>query len=259
MEQQSLSRQAYEYLREKFHGNLPHVNTIGHWHLNANFGERSGISKAALLKLEEFASELRSKGMVLYASLCFDEISMRKHLQWRDSDKRFLGFVDIGKRPEHNDWPISTQVLVFLLNGVNLEFSIPVAYYFITSLNAEEKKTVLLDVIKAITNTGVKIVNLTFDGLSSNFGMCQKLGASFNLANPKTYFLNPSDASKIFIMLDACHMLKLLRNCIATFDLRDGDGRLISWKFFKSLEKFRKDHNLVTHKMNKKHIEWTKN
>lgn len=108
-------------------------------------------------------------------------------------------------------------------------------------------------------NTGVKLINLTFDGLTSNFGMCQQLGASFDLANPKTYFINPTNASKIFIMLDACHMLKLFRNCIGTFDLRDGEGRIISWKFFESLETFRKKHDLVTHKMTKKHIEWEKN
>lgn len=256
---QSFSRRAYEYLRKRFYGNLPHVNTIGHWHANANFAEKSGITKAAMLQLKDISSKFKSQDKVLYASLCFDEISMRKHLQWRDSDKRFLGFIDIGKRPEHEDWPLSTQVLVFLLNGVNMEFSIPVAYYFITNLNAEEKKTVLLEVIEAITNAGVKVINITFDGLSSNFGMCQQLGASFDLTNPKTYFINPSDRSKIFIMLDACHMLKLLRNCIGTFNLHDSNGRLISRKFFILLEKYRKKHDLVTHKMTKRHIEWEKN
>lgn len=99
--------------------------------MQMRFGERSGITKAALLQLNEISSDFRSQGKVLTASLCFDEMSMRKHLQWRDSDKRFVGFIDTGKRPEHEDWPVSTQVLVFLLNGVNLEFSIPVAYYFI--------------------------------------------------------------------------------------------------------------------------------
>lgn len=256
---QSYSTRAYSYLRRKFHDNLPHVNTIGHWHTNTSFGEESGITKAAMMQLKDISSEFESQSKVLIASLCFDEMSMRKHLQWRDSDKRFVGFIDAGRRPEHEDWPISTQVLVFLLNGVNLEFSIPVAYYFITNLNAEEKKTVLLGVIKAITNAGVKLVNLTFDGLSSNFGMCQQLGASLSLPNPETYFTNPFDESKIFIMLDACHMLKLLRNCIGTFDLRDGEGRIISWKYFESLEKFRKNHDLVTHKMTKKHNEWDKN
>lgn len=256
---QSYSTRAYEYLRQRFHNNLPHANTIGHWHANSSFCERSGITKTAILQLKEMSSELKSQGKELIASLCFDETSMQKHLQWRDSDKRFLGFIDIGKRPEHVDWPISTQVLVFLLNGINFEFSIPVAYYFITSLNAKEKKTVLLEVIENITNAGVKLVNITFDGLITNFGMCQQLGASFNLSNPKTYFINPTDGSNIFIMLDACHMLKLLRNCIGTYDLHDGEGRIISWKFFKSLEVYRKKHDLVTHKMTKKHIEWEKN
>lgn len=32
---QSYSTRAYGYLRRRFHDNLPHVNTIGHWHANA--------------------------------------------------------------------------------------------------------------------------------------------------------------------------------------------------------------------------------
>lgn len=41
---------------------------------------------------------------------------------------------------------------------------------------------------------------------------------------------------KIHIILDACHMLKLLRNCIGNEKvLHDGDGNEINW-YFEHLE-----------------------
>lgn len=137
---QSYSSRAYEYVRQKFHGNFPHRKTIAKWHANVNFGQRSGITKDSLIRLREKASQMRDSGKSLLASLCFDEIAIRKHIQWRDADKRFLGFIDVGKRDQNGFWPIANHALVFLLTGVNEEFSIPVAYYFITALDAHEKK-----------------------------------------------------------------------------------------------------------------------
>ena len=56
--------------------------------------------------------------------------------------------------------------------------------------------------------------------LHANFNMLTELGACLTPPDLKAYFLNPLDPSKkIYIMLDVCHMLKLVRNTL-------GDGSI---------------------------------
>lgn len=55
-------------------------------------------------------------------------------------------------------------------------------------------------------------------------------------------------------------MIKLVRKWLATEKtLIDDKGRNIEWKYFESLEKYRVNRNVVTHKLTKKHILWEKN
>jgi len=59
-------------------------------------------------------------------------------------------------------------------------------------------------------------VSVTFDGCSANFAMARELGASIDLNDMKPTFVHPVDPSKqVCLILDACHMLKLMRNTLA--------------------------------------------
>lgn len=226
---------------------------------NASVGSKSGITEEAINHLSNIANEMKNKGEHLLLSLVFDEMAIRKHVQWSDSQKKFLGFTDTGKKTDAGEWPVAKQSLVFLVNGLNYNFSLPCAYYFINSLDAFEKRDLLIKIITSITAAGARIVNITFDGLASNLKTCKLLGASFKVGALKNYFYNSVDQTKIYIMLDACHMLKLIRNCIAGKNLYDDENQVISWRFFDTLEKFRVSKNFVTHKITKKHIMWEKN
>lgn len=52
----------------------------------------------------------------------------------------------------------------------------------------------------------LKIIALTFDALLSNLSAVRELGYDLSL-NP--YILNPVDSSKIVVILDDCHIIKL--------------------------------------------------
>lgn len=238
---------------------MPHTSTIRKWYANASVGNTSGITEEAMNHLSNIANEMKSKGKQLLLSLVWDEMSHRKHIQWSDSQKKFLGFADTGKKTEAEERPVAKQALVFMVNGLNYSFSLPCAYYFINRLDAFDKRDLLIKIVTAITATGARTVNVTFDGLASNLKMCRLLGASFKTDDLRNYFYSPVDQTKIYIMLDACHMLKLMRNCIGEKNVYDDKNRVISWRFFEELEKFRISKKFVTHKITKKHIMWNKN
>lgn len=157
---QYYSTRAYNYVRDKFDKNLPHVSTLRKWYMNSSASGEPGFCKQSLLKLTQLANEQKASGTELVCSLVFDEMSIRKHLQWSDCQKKFLGHINYGFRPDGAEVPIANNAIVFMLNGVNADFTFPVAHYFIQSLLAEEKARLLQDVIKTINACGVRVLNI---------------------------------------------------------------------------------------------------
>lgn len=109
------------------------------------------------------ASNFRSNGKQFLCSLALDEISIRRHVQWCDSSKKFLGPITYGRSDKNGEIPVARNVLVFMITSINVKFSIPIAYYFIKLLDSLEKSILLKDVISVLTNFGIKVVNVTFD------------------------------------------------------------------------------------------------
>lgn len=129
-----------------------------------------GISTGALNILKGRVAQLAKAGIKLICSLTFDEVAIRKHVQWCNENKEFLGYVtytkidkdkqndgashtkDKGVSDKKNDGlPIVNQALVFMVNGVKDFLQLPVAYYFIQSVAAIDKIHFLTLVLKKIT------------------------------------------------------------------------------------------------------------
>lgn len=68
--------------------------------------------------------------------------------------------------------------------------------------------------------------------------MAKILGGKFEPNNMKTTFEHPVTKQPIAIFLDACHMMKLVRNCLQSCkNLVDGNGKCISWEYFEHLNR----------------------
>ena len=106
---------------------------------------------------------------------------------------------------------------------------------------------------------GAKVVSLTCDGPSCHFSMLSELGASLSITNIIPYFPHPTKSNEdIQVILDICHMLKLVRNTLNQMgSLTDKNGKKISWNYIVQLQKLQeiKGLNLAT-KLKKPHINW---
>lgn len=184
--------------------------------MNSSSNGEPGFCKESFDTLKELAGKYKSEGKQLFGSLVFDEMSIRKHLQWCDSKKKYLGFINYGFRTNVEEMPLAKNALVFMLNGINANFNMPIAFYFIETLTASEKANLLTEILIALNECGIRVLTVTFDGLSTNITMCQTLGACFDMDDFKPYFLSPNgEKHKIYVILDPSHMEKLARNCIA--------------------------------------------
>lgn len=249
------SPRAYRYIRNKFANRLPAPSTIKKWFLFSVDGS-SGICNEAMSMLSDLVEEQSIKGEELLCSLSFDEMHIKSHLEWLHSRKVFSGLVTY-KETTTEDLPFAKQVIVFMITSVQLKLSLPIAHFFIDDLNATEKVNMLSKIIRCLWAIGVTILNITFDGLRSNRAMCEAFGASFDPFNIKPWI--EIDGRKMFVIFDPPHMMKLIRNKLASYGQFHRQGQLIQWKYIERLERQRINNNFVAHKITKEHIQWNKN
>ena len=86
------------------------------------------------------------------------------------------------------------------------------------------------------------------------------LGASITPDKLQPYFAHPGNSNvNVYIMLDVCHMLKLIRNTMATQVMYDGEGRPIKWSYIERLHELQQNEGLrAGNKLRSAHIAWQK-
>lgn len=89
--------------------------------------------------------------------------------------------------------------------------------------------------------------------------MARCLGADL-FPDPEQFsssFVNPANCSKnVHIILDACHMIKLIRNSLASVShLVDIEGKHMKWAYIKALEALQWEEGLrLGNRLTKVHI-----
>lgn len=231
------SPKAYDYIRSTFSLNLPSIRTIRLWY--SSIDSSPGFTEGAFDVLQQKANEFKTEGKSLTVGLIFDEMAIRKHSQFDLSNKEYLGHINAG-RPECYDVcsPLAKEALVFMVSGIGSDFKIPIGYFLSNGLCSQEKSSLLDEAILKLTKIGVGVASITSDGASTNIPAYKELGADFE--NDKPYFQNKfKKGSKIYIVLDAPHMLKLARNVLSNKQvLYDGQDRKIEWRILKDLVSF---------------------
>lgn len=224
---------AYEFVRSKFNDALPSQRTIREWYRSVD--GQPGFTGEAFSFLEKL---VQGRSETLYCALIVDDMSIRKHVELVGD--RVVGYVDFGASLDDDSLPEATNVCVYIVVGINMRLKIPVGYFLIHSLTGSERAELTKQCIERLESVKVQVVSLTFDGASSNFTMAKCLGAELK-PDPvefSTSFKNPVDESRdVHILLDPCHMIKLIRNSLATMCyITDVDGNHIKWAYIKALE-----------------------
>lgn len=253
-----LGPKSYRFVRSKFLNHLPHESTILKWYQNSDLDRSQGIGENALKILRERAEKREKDGKCpLICSLIFDEMMIKKHIEWCPSSQSYVGLTYNAADTQYDELPMAKEAIVFMISGVNEFFELPVAFYFIISLTAAERTNLVMKLITEITHCNVIISNLCFDGLTANATMCEMLGCSFK-DEIKPYFTSTINNRPIYVIFDPSHMLKLLRNTIGNRKaLFDEKGQKIDWNHFIALEKYSSENNFgLTHKLTKRHIQF---
>lgn len=252
------SPKAYEYVRNTFDLCLPHSSTIRTWYQGID-GD-PGFTAEAFDVLRKHAEASQQLGRSLFCSLVMDEMSIRKHIEF--DGKKHWGYVDLGTNLDDSDsLPAAKEALVFMVVAVADSWKIPAGYFLIESLSGTDRAGLVEQCISKLYDVGVQVISVVCDGTACNITMLNKLGANVGSTDLKASFPHPANNElPVFAMLDACHMLKLVRNALASYgQLKDANGRVITWKHLVKLHELQQQEGLhLANKLRAAHIDWTK-
>lgn len=243
------SPSAYKYVRHAFNASLPHPRVLSKWY--ENITSEPGFTKQALDILKKKYS---LSGKRLICTLVADEMAIRHQTIW--NGKNTEGLVDYGVGFAKNN-EIATQAYVFILVCMNENWKIPIGYFFVNGLPAETRANLISMCLRECYHVGVDIIAVTFDGCSSNINAANILGCELkDLSNLKTIFKHPECDKKVAIILDPCHMIKLVRN---TFESKrlifDNNNKEIRWQLLRNLNGFQINEGLhFANKIGNRHI-----
>ena len=250
------SAKAYRYVRKTFDLGLSDPSTVSEWY-NVIDGE-PGFTEEALTALKAKVLAGQRDGQKAVCSLMLGGMSIRKHVQY--DGKKVRGYVDLGTDVEVDDTlPEATEALVIMAISVNSNWKIPCGYFVVNSLTGEEKANLVRDCLKKLHEVDVKMVSFTCDGQATHLAILKLLGARLSADNMQAYFPHPCDANvKVYIFLDACHMIKLVRNTWSDWKvLQDEDGDTIEWKYVVKLHELQEQEGLrLANKLRSAHIDW---
>jgi len=201
------SGKAYEYVRDQFNTILPHPRTLSKWysHLNAE----PGFTMESLKLLE---LKVKNSSDPVFGALMMDEMAIRQHLEYDRSTGKYYGRVDMGSRIDNDSLAVAKECLVFLVVSMNKNWKLPIGYFLAHSLNSAQKLELVRHALHVLSNTGINIISLTFDGCSTNITAAKLLGCNFTVDALNISFASEYDDSKIVAIFDPAHMIKLVRN-----------------------------------------------
>lgn len=251
------SLKAYNYVRKTFQLALPHPSTLRTWYRGLN--RQPGFTDEAFSALSLRVQEERIKSQRVVCSLMFDEMAIRKHVEWDGT--KFVGYVDVGSGIDSDSVPVAGEALVMMAVSLNSNWKLPCGYFLIAGMSGEERANLVKQCLLKLHDIGVLVASVTCDGPSCNFSMMEKLGVKLNPPSITSYFPHPADPSlRVNIILDACHMLKLVRNCLASYCiLIDSNGGKINWQYIKQLHILQQSEGLrLANRLKEAHIRWEK-
>lgn len=232
------SPKAYAYLKSNF--TLPNARTIRRWleSVDCEPGFLTDIIKLVSTKTRDNVY-----------SLVIDSMSIRKRLILEKSALEVKGHVTIGDKSK-----MASEALVFLLVPVVGGVRHPIGYFYVDKVDSEVQHTLIDECLKLTAEHGLRIVNVTCDGAKSNIATLRKLGASIP---DKPYFKHPTMPHKVYVSLDAVHMLKLARNAFGTLrKFKTTDG-IIDYKYIEQLNDLQEEMGLrLANKLTKRHMNW---
>ena len=236
------SPKCYRLLRKVFA--LPSLTTLRRLlrDLNMQPGFNQGVLDALKLKVSRMDDNSR------ICTILFDEISIKENVSYNQILDHIDGLEDFGNG--QRTLKIANHAGVFMVSGIADNWKQPVGYVLSSGpVSGKRLKTLLLNCIEKVAETGLKVRVFVCDQGSNNRQMVNELGVTTD----RPYFFN-HDGEKVYVLYDPPHLIKNIRNNMKKhgFEL---NGKMIKWQYVEDLFGFDSARSIrMVPKLTRKHV-----
>lgn len=212
--------------------------------------DRPGLNRHMLEVLRQ--KHVEDPDTYTTCNIQLDAMAIRQLIAYDAHHSRMAGFVNLGTDENSND--VAKEALVFMVVGTRGRWKLPISYYLTRGLTAEQQKELLITSIEELQSIGYRVIATVMDGLTTNVSMCSLLGCQLDVSKPLQTWFSISD-EKVYVILDACHMLKLVRNTLEAYRTITSQSGVISWNHIADLHKVQQELGLrLGNKLSSRHI-----
>lgn len=233
---------AFEYIKTQYDFRLPQSNTINSWYRSVNF--KSGFTVESFTKLKEAVTLSEIMGKFLVGNLIVDQIQIAHKIEFDGYDE--VGYV---YNFNENDYLYNAdeakEMLVFVFVSVIDNWALPLGYFPIDDMTAQQKNNLIRFCMENVISSGVDLIGVTFNATPTNITVARmlKCGMDWNNFEPsfvmgQSVFL--AEEKQLLLTLDPVHAFQLIYNTFAVKKKlwKPEDGEVIDWRYIESLERY---------------------
>ncbi|XP_077999383.1 uncharacterized protein LOC144452207 [Glandiceps talaboti] len=265
------SSAAYRAMKDSGVVQLPNERTLldyTHW-TKTGAGFSGDVIEQLYREVNYYDLEEHQK----YVVLLHDEVKIKADLVYDKSSGELVGFINIGKFNHHlSDFErqmkgegiepqIAKYMLVFMVRGITIRLSYPLAHFPTNSINSDFLFKLVWEAVEVLELAGFKVLASTSDGASPNRRFYALHGNVNNDVTYKTMNIFAEDGRDIYFFSDVPHLIKTTRNCWANSGSHSKkrllwNGEHIVWKTVEELYKADLERGglFLCHKLKYEHI-----
>ena len=198
-----------------------------------------------------------------YSRVCLmiDAMAIKKHITYDAASKESIGFVNLGCGTTENA-DVASEALVLMVVGLMGHWKAPISYFFTRTLTQDVQKSLVEAALVALEEIGITVVAMTMDGHATNLGMARLFGCDLRRPDSlRTWFQHPSASSeqRVYVLIDACHVLKIARNMLEAYYTLLSPHGAIQWCHLVKLHQTQQRDGLhLANKLSARHVEFKK-
>jgi hypothetical protein len=181
-----------------------------------------------------------------------DGMKLKEHLHYNKFNDSLVGLIgDSSSSGQPN------EALVFMVVGLCGNWKQSIGYFLIRGISASKQASLIKEAIVLLHEINVRVVSLTMDGCSTNISSIRELGCSIKPPMVLSFNHPVNSTYQIFIFLDVCHMIKLLRNLWANEKVFKTRSGIALWSFMERLINYQEEEECSAgNKITQKHVNW---